>query len=84
MKSAEDGRRYDAPHVLDGAMDRCVLIERPMSPQLVAAYFVRMRRECASPKTINHMVDALAPDRSDQPFGEAVLPRRAEAMDFLL
>src|SRR5947207_13970612 len=23
------------------------------------------------------MVDALAPDRSDQPFGEAVLPRRA-------
>jgi hypothetical protein len=25
----------------------------------------------------NHMVDALASDRSDQPFGEAVLPRRA-------
>jgi hypothetical protein len=25
----------------------------------------------------NDMVGALAPDRSDQPFGEAVLPRRA-------
>jgi len=25
----------------------------------------------------NHMVDALASDRSYQPFGEAVLPRRA-------
>ncbi len=35
MKSAEDGRRYDAAHVLDGAMDRCVLVERPMSPQLI-------------------------------------------------
>jgi hypothetical protein len=35
MKSAEDGRRYDAAHVLDGAMDRSVLVERPMRPQLV-------------------------------------------------
>jgi hypothetical protein len=34
MKAAEDGRRYDAAHVLDGAMDRSVLVERPMSPQL--------------------------------------------------
>src|ERR1700687_3570260 len=25
----------------------------------------------------NHMIDALAPDRSDQPFGKAILPRRA-------
>ena len=35
MKSAEDGRRYDAAHVLDGAMDRRVLVERPMRLQLV-------------------------------------------------
>ena len=35
MKSGEDGRRYDAAHVLDGAMDRRVLVERPMRPQLV-------------------------------------------------
>src|SRR5947207_12244690 len=35
MKSAEDGRRYDAAHVLDGAMDRSVLVERPMSSQLI-------------------------------------------------
>ena len=27
MKSAEDGRRYDAAHVLDRPMDRCVLPE---------------------------------------------------------
>jgi hypothetical protein len=35
MKSAEDGRRYDAVRVLDGAMDRSVLVERPMSPKLI-------------------------------------------------
>ena len=35
MKSAEDGRRCDAAHLLDGAMDRSVLVERPMRPQLV-------------------------------------------------
>jgi len=35
MKSAEDGRRYDAAHVLDGAMDRSIFAKRSMSPQLV-------------------------------------------------
>src|SRR2546429_7631743 len=35
MKSTEDGRRYDAARMLDGAMDRSVLVERPMSPQLI-------------------------------------------------
>jgi hypothetical protein len=35
MKSSEDGRRYDAAHVLDGAMDWSVFVERPMCPQLV-------------------------------------------------
>jgi hypothetical protein len=35
MKSAEDGRRNDAARVLDGAIDWSVLVERPMSPQLI-------------------------------------------------
>jgi hypothetical protein len=35
MKAAEDARMYDAAHVLDGAMDRRVLLERSMSPQLI-------------------------------------------------
>jgi hypothetical protein len=35
MKSAEDGRRYDAAHVLDGAMDWSIFAKRSMSPQLV-------------------------------------------------
>jgi hypothetical protein len=35
MKAAEDGRRYDAADVLDGATDWSVFVERPMSPQLI-------------------------------------------------
>ena len=35
MKAAEDGRRCDAAHVLDRAIDRGVLVERSMSPQLI-------------------------------------------------
>src|SRR5436190_1159747 len=35
MKAAEDGRRYDAANVMDRAMDRSVIVERPMSRQLI-------------------------------------------------
>src|SRR5262249_11360607 len=35
MKSAEDGRRYYAAHVLHGAMNRSVFVERSVSSQLV-------------------------------------------------
>src|SRR5438876_8481894 len=77
-KSAEDGRRYDAARVLDGAMDRSVFVERPMSPQLIIIGGI-LRQNPAQVRFAqdNEMVDALASDRSDQPFGEAVLPRRA-------
>ena len=53
MKSAQERPRCDAAYVLDGAMDRSVFAKRPMSPQLViVGGFVRIRRKCASPKTI--------------------------------
>jgi hypothetical protein len=35
MQAAEDGRRYDAAYMLDGAMGRSVFVERPMCPQLI-------------------------------------------------
>jgi hypothetical protein len=53
MKSAEDGRRYDAAHVLDGAMDRSVLVERPMSPQLVACIVLGAAVVVFAPKKYN-------------------------------
>src|SRR5437867_2106124 len=72
MKAAEDGRRYDAAHVLDRAIDRSVLVERPMSPQLIIISGI-LRQYPAQVRFAqnNHMVDALASDRTDQPFGEA-------------
>jgi len=78
MKAAEDGRRYDAAHVLDGAMGRSVFVERPMSPQRIVVGSILRQNPTQVRFTQNdYMVDTLAPDRSDQPFGEAVLPRRA-------
>src|SRR5881398_2068846 len=76
MKAAEDGRRYDAAHVLDGAIDRSVLVERPMSPQLIIIGGI-LRQNPAEVRLAqdDHMVDALASDGSDQSFGKAVLPR---------
>ena len=61
MKSAEDWRRYDAAHVLDGAMDRSVLVERPMSPQLVIVGGIFRQNPAQVPfAQDNHMVHALA------------------------
>jgi acyl-CoA synthetase (AMP-forming)/AMP-acid ligase II len=78
MKPAENRHRYDAARVLDGAMDRSVFVERPMSPQLVVVGGIP-RQNPAEVRFAqdNHVVDALASDRSDQPFCEAVLPGRA-------
>ena len=77
-KSAEDRHRCDGTPVLDGAMDRSIFAKRPMSPQLVIINGIS-RQDAAEVRFAqdNHMVDALASDRSDQPFCEAVLPRRA-------
>jgi hypothetical protein len=84
MKSAEDRHRCDAADVLDGAMDRSVLVERPMSSQLVIiGGIVRQNPAQVRLTQDNRMVDALASDRSDQSFGEAVLPRRARSDGFV-
>jgi hypothetical protein len=66
MKPAENRHRYDAARVLDGAMDRSVFVERPMSPQLVIVGGI-LRQNPAQVRFAqdNHMVNALASDRSD-------------------
>jgi hypothetical protein len=63
MKSAEDGRRYDAARVLDGAMDRSVLVERPMSPQLVIVGGILRQNAAQVPFAQDHdAIDALVSD----------------------
>src|SRR5436305_11114338 len=77
MKAAQDGRRYDAAHVLDRAIDRSVLVERPMSPQLIIISGI-LRQYPAQVRFAqnNHMVDALASGSNRSAFRRAVLPRR--------
>ena len=76
MKAAEDGHRYDAAPALDRPLDRGIFVERPMCPQLVIVSGI-FRQNPAQMRLAqdDEMVDTLAPDRSDQPFGKAILPR---------
>src|SRR6266704_5686103 len=77
VKAAEDGRRYDVAPALDGSMDRRILVEGPMSPQLVIVGSILPQNPAQMGLAQDdNMVYTLAPDRSDQPFGKAVLPRR--------
>ena len=58
-------------------MERGVLVERPISPQLIVVGSILRQNSTQLRFTKNdYTVDALAPDRSDQPFSEGVLPRR--------
>jgi len=78
VKAPDDRLRCDAAYVLDGTMDWSVFAKRPMSSQLVVVGSI-LRQDPAQVRFAqdNHMVNALATNRSDQPFGEAVLPWRA-------
>ncbi len=57
-------------------MDRSILVERPVRPQLIIVRGI-LRQDPTQMRLAqdDHMVDALAPDRSDQAFGKAILPR---------
>ena len=60
-------------------MERGVLVERPISPQLIVVVVTSILRQNSTQLRFtknDYTVDALAPDRSDQPFSEGVLPRR--------
>src|SRR5450759_2935818 len=76
MESAEDGERFDASGPLNRARNRRILVQRPMRSDgvvVIGIGFQNPTQLCLA-KT-NNVVQALAPDRSDQPFGKAILPR---------
>src|SRR5712672_355631 len=57
--------------------NRRILVQRPMCSDGVVVMGVRFQNATQMRLAQdNHMIDALAPDRSDQPFGKAILPRR--------
>jgi hypothetical protein len=77
MKSDGDGRRY--AYLLDSTMDPSSFAKRSMRPQLVIVGDISPESDVRRFAQDNQMVDALASDRSYQPFSEAVLPRGAGA-----
>src|SRR6202022_2126565 len=78
MKSAQDGVRNYGAGSLNRTRDRRILIQRPMRSDAVVIVSIGFQNPAEMRLAQdNHMIDALAPDRSDQPFGKAILPRRA-------
>ena len=62
---------------LDGTRDRRILVQRKVRTRLIVINEVRPQQmtEVALAKD-NHVINTLLPDRPDQPFRIAVLPRR--------
>ena len=76
MKAAENGGRYESAPVLDGAMDWRILVDRSMGPQLIiVSSILRQNSTQMRLPQDNYMIDALTPDRPDQPFNKTILPR---------
>ena len=75
VESAEDGARFYASGALNRANGRRVFVQRPMRSDVVIIACVRSQDPSQMGLTQNDdMIQALAADRSDQPFGKAVLP----------
>jgi hypothetical protein len=77
MESAEDGERFDASGPLNRASNRRIFVQRLMRYDVVVIACVGSQDSSKMRFAQDHeMVHTLAPDRSDQPFGKTILPRR--------
>src|ERR1700692_848423 len=78
MKSAQDGVRNYGAGSLNRTRDRRILLQRPMRSNAVVIgriVFQNSAQMCLAQN--DDVIQRLAPDRSDQPFGKAILPRRS-------
>jgi hypothetical protein len=76
MKSTKDRVRFNASGRLNRTGDRRIFIQWPVRPDLVVVAGVSLQDPAQMHLTQDDdMVHALAPDRSDQSFGKAILPR---------
>jgi hypothetical protein len=77
MKSAQHGTRTDHTGSLNGARNRRILVQGSMRSDAIVIVGVGFQDPTQMHLTQdNDVVHALTPDRSDQPLGNAVLPRR--------
>ena len=78
MKAAQDRRRCDNAEALNRTMERGIFVQRAMDSRFIVIARIGLQRAAQlSLAQRDDVVDALSTDRSDQPFGKAVLPRRA-------
>jgi hypothetical protein len=76
MKSAQDGVRTYETGSLNRPRNRRIFVKGSMSPDAVVVASVRFQNSaqmCLAQD--NDVVQTLPPDRSDQPFSKAILPR---------
>jgi hypothetical protein len=79
VKAAEDRLRCDGAATLNRAMERGMLVQGSMGPRLIVITGVSAN----DPPQVrlaqdDNMIQALTPDRSDQPFSNPILPRRGQ------
>ena len=75
MKSAQDGKRPDHTGSLNRARYGRILTEGQVRPRLVIVASVRLQNPAQMRLAQdNGVVQKLTPDRSDQPFDDAILP----------
>ena len=76
MKPAQDGVRNYGAGSLNRTRDRRIVLQRPMRSNAVVIgriVFQNSAQMCLAQN--DDVIQTLAPDRSDQPFGKAILPR---------
>src|ERR1700730_3276428 len=77
VKSAKEGVLFDASDSLNLASDRRILVQGSMRSDAIIIVGVGFQAPTQMHLTQdNDVVHTLTPDRSDQPFGKAILPRR--------
>src|SRR5262249_56007651 len=80
MESEKDGVGVDDSGTLNGAKGRCIFVQRPVRSDVVVITSIGSQDSAQmgfAPD--DEMIETLAPDRSDQPFSEAILPRRSRS-----
>jgi len=76
MESAKDRGRCDAPGPLNRARDWRIFVQWSMRSDLIVIGRVGSQDPAQMGLAENdHVIQALAADRPDQPFGKAILPR---------
>lgn len=76
MESSEQWDGLNVADRLRGAADWCILVEREVGPDLIVIVGIGLQHIPEMPfAKDNDMIEAFPPDRADETFAAAVLPR---------